>query len=139
MNTVAIINIAKVQLGLDEEAYRALLQRVTGLVSLRAMSEAQRIAVVEELKRKGFRVKAGGKRLPVSQKPYIRLIHALWKSCTRLGVISNGSREALREFCRGILYPGNDKIALDPDTLDYPSASKVIDALRAMERRGSKC
>lgn len=136
MNTTAIINIARQQLGMDEDAYRALLVRVTGESSLRRMSERQRIAVVEELKRKGFKVKAGGKTLPPSTKPYIRLIHALWKSCHRAGVIDNGSREALRAFCRGILFPGNATAAVDPDLLSYEQASPIIDALKAMERRG---
>ncbi len=136
MNTVAIINIARQQLAMDEDTIRALYVRVTGLNSLRAMSDRQRIAVVEELKRLGFRVKAGGKTLPPSTKPYIRMIHALWKSCSKLGVIDDGSRQALRSFCRRILFPGNDAIAVDPDTLDYAKASKVIDALKAMEARG---
>lgn len=136
MNTVAIINIARQQLGIEEAAYRQLLLRVTGEASLRRMTGRQQIAVLDELKRLGFRVKSGGKTLPPSTKPYIRLIHALWKSCARLGVIENGSREALRAFCRGILFPGNDKIAVDPDTLGYDNASKVIDALKAMEKRG---
>lgn len=136
MNINAIINIARTQLGLDEATYRALLVRVTGLASLKAMTERQRIAVIEELKRKGFRVRAGGKTLPPSPKPYIRLIHALWKSCHRLGLIDNGSREALRRFCQGIVFPGNDTVAVDPDTLSYDKASKVIDALKAMEKRG---
>lgn len=139
MNTNAIINIAKTQLGLDEATYRALLLRVTGTESLRNMSERQKLAVVDELKKKGFKVKASAKKKqPVSDKRYIRLIHALWNSCHRLGVVSNGSRAALREFCRGILYPGNDKVAVDPDTLDYQSADKVIDVLKAMENRGKE-
>lgn len=136
MNTIAVINVAKSQLGMDEEAYRALLARVTGLQSLRAMSERQRVAVVEELKRMGFRVTANGKKLPASPKPYIRLIHALWKSCQRLGVLEDGSRGGLRTFCRNTLFPGNDVVAVDPDTLDYAQASKIIDALKAMEKRG---
>lgn len=136
MNATAIINIARQQLGMEEEAYRALLVRVTGEHSLRRMNGRQLIAVLDELKRLGFRVKAGGKTLPPSTKPYIRMIHAIWKSCHRLGVVDNGSREALRAFCRGILFPGDDKIAVDPDTLGYDQASKVIDALKAMEKRG---
>lgn len=107
MNTTAIINIARQQLGLEEDAHRALLVRVTGESSLRRMTERQKIAVVDELKRKGFRVTAGNKKLPVATKPYIRMIHALWKACHRSGVIDNGSREALRVFCRNILFPGN--------------------------------
>lgn len=136
MNATAIINIARQQLSMEEDAYRALLLRVTGETSLRRMNDRQLIAVLDELKRLGFRVKSGGKTLPPSTKPYIRLIHALWKSCARLGVIENGSREALRAFCRGVLFPGDQKIAVDPDTLGYDNASKVIDALKAMEKRG---
>lgn len=136
MNAQAIINIARQQLGMEEEAYRALLVRVTGERSLRQMNSHQLIAVLDELKRLGFRVKAGRKTLPPSTKPYIRMIHAIWKSCHRLGVIDDGSRTALRSFCRGILFPGDNKIAVDPDTLAYEQASKVIDALKAMEKRG---
>lgn len=135
MNTTAIINIARQQLELDEDVYRALLVRVTGESSLRSMTERQKLAVVEEMKRKGFRVTGGGKKLPVAAKPYVRLIHALWKSCHRGGVVENGSREALRAFCRNALFPGNCSVAVDPDTLSYDQASPIIDALKAMEKR----
>ncbi|HRM75970.1 MAG TPA: DUF1018 domain-containing protein, partial [Paracoccus sp. (in: a-proteobacteria)] len=64
MKHTAIINIAKTQLGMDEDDYRAMLNRVTGLASLRAMSERQLLDVIDELKRMGFRVTARGKRLP---------------------------------------------------------------------------
>ncbi|TCT37446.1 gp16 family protein [Martelella mediterranea] len=130
MNTTAIINIAKQQLGLEEDAYRALLVRVTGRDSLRAMSERQRIDVVEEMKRRGFRVRSGGKSLPVSTRPYIRMIHALWKSCHRRGVISDGSRKALRAFVSA-RSPKED-----PDLLTYDEASPIIEALKVMETRG---
>lgn len=138
MNTFAVINIARGKLGMDEETMRALYARVTGQTSLRAMTERQRLAVVDELKRLGFRVKSGRKALPASFKPYIRLIHALWKSCHKLGVIDDGSRQALRTFCRGILFPGNDKIAVDPDTLSHDQADPIIAALKAMEQRGKQ-
>ncbi|WP_245483827.1 hypothetical protein [Rhizobium ruizarguesonis] len=48
MNTIAVINIARQQLGIEEAAYRDLLTRVAGVASLRAMSERQRLAVVKE-------------------------------------------------------------------------------------------
>ena len=135
MNTFAIINIAKAQLGIEEDDYRALLVRVTGVASLRQMSERQRIAVLDELKRLGFRIKSRGKSLPPSTKPYIRLIHALWKSCHRAGAIENSSREALRAFCKRFVAHGDDKIAVDPDLLTYAQAAPVIEALKKMEAR----
>lgn len=61
MNTIAMINVAKSQLEMEETEYRALLVRVTGIASLRAMSERQRIAVVDEFKRLGFKVQPGSR------------------------------------------------------------------------------
>jgi phage gp16-like protein len=136
MNTTAIINIAKSQLAMDEDDYRAMLARVTGVASLRAMTERQKLDVVDELKRLGFRVKAGGRQLPASTKPYIRLIHALWKSCHRLGVIEDASRPALRAFCKRFVAHGEASVAVDPDLLDQAQATPIIEALKVMERRG---
>lgn len=138
MNTFAIINIAKSQLGLDESDYRALLIRVTGVGSLRQMTEKQRRDVVSEMKRLGFRIQSGGRALPPSVKPYIRKIHALWKSCHRLGVIENGSREALRAFCHRFVAHGDDSVAVDPDLLSFAQASPIIEALKKMEARGKE-
>lgn len=130
MNTFAVINIACQQLGLDEETKRALYVRVTRMSSLRAMSERQRLAVVDELKRLGFKMKTGGKKLPVATKPYIRLIHALWRSCHKMGVVDNGSRSALRAFVKGHVEID------DPDFLTFDEANPIIEALKAMEKRG---
>lgn len=134
MNTLAIINIAKAQLGLEEDDYRALLQRVTGKASLRQMSERQRIDVLDELKRKGFKVRPskGGNALPVSVTPYVRLIHALWSSCHRLGAVDHGSRDALRAFCNRFAPAG---VTYDPDLLSYAQATPIIEALKNMEAR----
>lgn len=136
MNTTAIINIAKGQLAMDETAYRALLVRVTGSASLRAMSERQKISVLDEMKRLGFRVKSGGKALPPSVKPYVRLIHALWKSCVALGEIENGSREALRAFCKRFVAHDQSDVAVDPDLLSNAQATPIIEALKKIEARG---
>lgn len=138
MNANAIINIAKTQLGLDEDDYRAMLVRVTGVASLRAMSDRQKVAIIDEMKRLGFRMKAGGKKLPASHKPYVRLIHALWSSCARLGVVEHGSREALRAFCRRVVAPEDESVAVDPDLLSYDQAAPIIEALKKMEARGRK-
>ena len=135
MKTHAIINIGKAQLGLEEDDYRALLVRVTGVASLRAMTEKQRLQVIEEMKRLGFQVKAGGRKLPASTRPYVRLIHALWSSCHRLGVIEDGGRGALRAFCHRF-FP--DAVSVDPDLLSYEQATPIIEALKKMEARGKK-
>ncbi len=134
MDTIAVIHVAKAQLGLDEGTYRALLLRVTGKSSTKDMTERQRIAVVDELKRMGFQVRRGaGKPLPASTKAYIRLIHKLWSKLYDKGIVRDGSRKALRAFCGRHLPAG---VSTDPDFLTWEQASPVIEALKAMERRG---
>lgn len=144
MNTFAVINIACQQLGLDEDVKRALYVRVTGLNSLRLMSERQRLDVVDELKRRGFRVTLGAtvqgkleKRRPLANRPWSRLIHALWKSCARYGVIEDGSVKALNKFCSGRIAHYDPKIAIDVDFLSKEQADPIITALKAMEKRGA--
>jgi phage gp16-like protein len=130
MNTFALINIAKKDLGLDEEAYRMCLKRVTGEESLRVMSEQQREAVVKELKRQGWKSKRKpSSRSPRSHKAYVRLIYALWRSCSQKGAIADGSRTALRAFV------SNMTEVSDPEFLSYAQATPVIEALKAMEAR----
>tara|TARA_R110000744_G_scaffold78295_10_gene154357 strand:+ start:1026 stop:1436 length:411 start_codon:yes stop_codon:yes gene_type:complete len=133
MNANAIINIAKSQLGLEEDDYRAVLERTTGKASLRLMTNPDKLKVIDEMKRLGFKAKTGKGRYPAATKPYIRLIHALWKSCHRLGVVEDGSRTALRAFCANRL-PSN--VSTDPDLLNYEQASPIIEALKSMEKRG---
>lgn len=136
MNTTAIINIARQQLGLDEDTYRALLVRVTGVASLRAMSERQKLDVVNEMKRKGFRIQSSGKRVPTDVKPYVRKIYALWNNCYKLGVIEDKSNAALRAFCKRQIARNSPNIVIDPDLLSYAQASIVIETLKVMEKRG---
>ena len=136
MSSTQIINIAKGQLGLDEDTYRALLSRITGKASLRAMTAAEHRAVIDEMKRLGFKVSNRKTALAPSTKPYIRMIHALWKNCARAGVIEDGSRGALRSFCKRFVAHGHDTVAVDPDMLDYEQARPIIEALKKMEKRG---
>lgn len=141
MNTFAVINIAKKDLGLDEETYRDALQRVTGKQSLRDMTEAQRLAVVDDFKTKGFVIKRGGKpignRAGFSKKKYVRLIHALWASCAKLDVIDDGSKKALRSFVAAQTEKRGARID-DPDFLTYEQASPIIETLKSMEKRGKQ-
>lgn len=136
MSATAIINIAKGQLGLDDDTYRALLVRITGKASLRAMNPSEHRAVIDEMKRLGFKV-TGGRTAP-STKPYVRMIHALWKNCHRNGAIEDGSRKALRAFCKRFVAPGDSAIGVDPDLLDYAQAAPIIEALKKMEVRGRR-
>lgn len=138
MNTIQIINIAKGQLGMVEDDYRAMLVRVTGLASLRQMSERQRIDVLDHMKKMGFRVQSGGKRVPSDVPGFIKKLYAVWHSCHQLGVIEDKSNAALRAFCKRQLARNSPNVVIDPDLLTYVQASIIIETLKKMEARGRK-
>lgn len=52
---IAQIHIAKNQLGMEEENYRATLQRITGKDSCSEMKTSELVDVVKEMKRLGFK------------------------------------------------------------------------------------
>ena len=52
-NQLAAIHVCSSQLGLDREAYEAVLQRVTGKTSSADMDDDERHAVLQELRRLG--------------------------------------------------------------------------------------
>lgn len=60
--SLAKIHIAKAQLGLDDETYRALLARVAGVRSAKDLTARQVGAVLREFERLGFQSKPSTKR-----------------------------------------------------------------------------
>ncbi|WP_181297005.1 gp16 family protein [Pseudomonas sp. Q2-TVG4-2] len=61
MSSLAKIHIAKSQLGLDDDTYRALLARVAGVRSAKELSPRQIGAVLAEFERLGFKPKPAKK------------------------------------------------------------------------------
>lgn len=126
------------QMGITEEDdKRAFYMRIVGETSLKAMSEPQRQRVIEEQRRQGFKPalkdasKTSKKRLEGKYGPKIQ---ALWIAGFNLGVVSNGSDEALEAFVkRETASDRNNPI----DGLDsarwlhkHDDAERVIKALR---------
>ena len=75
----AKIHIAKSQLGLDDDTYRAILQRVTGLHSCAKMTVQQLENVLAELKAKGFvdNRQAGIGRMPLHQVQHRAMLNKI--------------------------------------------------------------
>ncbi|KQI69397.1 hypothetical protein AN189_02960 [Loktanella sp. 3ANDIMAR09] len=138
MKTIPILHVAKREFGLGDDDFRDVLERVTGKRSLRDMTEKQRLAVVDDFKARGFVVRRGkgsATKPGISKKGYVRLIHALWASCARLGVVEDGSAKALRTFVAGRADKNGTAVA-DPEFLTYEQASPIIETLKSMEKRG---
>jgi phage gp16-like protein len=125
---LARIHIGKKALGLDDETYRDVLERVTGQRSSAGLNDAKRQKVIDELVRLGW--KNALKRRPQSKKRYVRKIFALWGALKRDGIWRDKRTQSLIKFVRDMT--GVD----DPEWLEYHQASKVIEALKKMQERG---
>lgn len=94
---IKMIHVAKREIGIADDDYRALLERVTGCASLRAMNDRQHQDVIGEMKRLGFAAK--GKARPAGlQGPYAAKLLALWLSAWNLGVARSDDPQALIAF-----------------------------------------
>ncbi|MDR8523450.1 gp16 family protein [Shewanella fidelis] len=148
-----LINIAKIQLQLDEALYRNMLKHVTGKNSLRAMTLNELEQVLECFKQKGFkptRVKTSlnsdkkrikrnikGKRLsPVSGKAKVALIdkiRAIWITMSHHNIIQDGSETALDSYVRRMTKSQQqvDSVAW----LNPQQANRVLESLKNWHRR----
>lgn len=133
---VVKVQIARKELRLDEAAYRAMLERLTGRTSSADCTDAQLGLVLDEFKAKGWkpRVVAGGRtgKAPprtAAQSPVAKKARAMWISLHQLGVVRDPSEKALEAFGRR---------QLGVERLQWASQSHgalLIEALKAMAER----
>jgi hypothetical protein len=125
MNALAAIHVARKQLGLDDETYRAVLVRVTGKASSKDMSERERGQVLDELRRQGF--KPSKKAL---EGRFAKKLQALWIAAWNLGIVRNRADAALISFVQR--QTGIEHVRF----LHHPEdADKAIEALKAWMTR----
>jgi phage gp16-like protein len=103
-NSIAAIHVAKKQLGLDEDTYRAKLANITGKTSAKDMTEDQRQAVLVVFRNEGFVPAANAKgatgRTKLAGK-YAKKLQALWIAGWNLGIIHDRDDKALTAFVEG--------------------------------------
>ena len=84
---IAKIKIGQKALRLDDDTYRALLVRVTGVASCALMTFGQRQAVLAEMKRLGFRSTTGkahpGRPSNIGQVSMLKKVEALLSDAGR--------------------------------------------------------
>lgn len=90
---LAAIHIAAKQLGLDDDAYRALLREVAGVESARDLDAAGRRAVLARLGRSNVT------SIRDWRTPRIAKARALWDALARAGVIRAPGEGAWLRFC----------------------------------------
>ncbi|TCT41175.1 gp16 family protein [Martelella mediterranea] len=131
--SIAALHVAKKQLGLDDETYRAKLSTITGKSSAKEMSEAERQKVLTVFRNEGFSPKAtearpdGRKKLTGKFAPKLQ---ALWIAAWNLGLVNNRDDAALLAFVKR--QTGIDHTRF----LTYGGdASKAIEALKSWIKR----
>jgi len=143
MSALATIHVAKKQLGLDEDTYRAVLNRVTGKSSSGAMTEAERVAVVDEMRRLGFRPvlrgvggtggaaegRSKGARSGL-QGRFAKQLQAYWIDLWNLGLVRDRTDAALVAFVRRQTRIDDPKWVLDAAT-----AASAIEAMKGWMAR----
>jgi phage gp16-like protein len=123
---LAKVHLAAKELGLDEDARRDVLERVTGRRSSADCDHAQLEAVIREFKRLGWGAAPSKKAAPT---PLELKARAMWASLWHLGVVNNAGQPALEAFAKRQLRVDRMRWA-DPGT-----AYKLIEALKAIAER----
>lgn len=100
MSSVKAIYAGARSLGLDEETRRGLYARVTGKARLREMTPRDKEAVLEELRRLGFRPGPSGGGARQMEGPYAPKLRALWIAAWNLGLTRTRTDAALIAFVR---------------------------------------
>ena len=130
------VQIARRQLGLTDDDYRAILLRVTGKTSSTQCGPSHLDALLAEFKRLGFRATTSAKRgaKPISARAQIRMIHAVFADIRpHLAV---GDDSTLRAFVqRQTKTEANPAGVSAPEFLDATQANKVLEGLTAWRAR----
>jgi len=132
-NSIAAIHVAKKQLGLDDDTYRAKLARITGKHSVKDMTEAEREQVLAVFRNEGFApaptARRANGRLQLTGK-FAKKLQALWIAGWNLGIVRDRDDAALVAFVKRQTGIDHTRFLVNAD-----DASRAIEALKSWLRR----
>ena len=103
---ISMIKMAQKQLAIPDDAYRAMLQRISGQNSCTCLSIAQLDKVLDEMIKKGFKIKPKNPSYsaPVKTPTYVQSderdkVLSMWIALADIGVVKNRSDHALARYC----------------------------------------
>jgi len=129
---LAKIHIAKKELQLDDDTYRAILREQCGADSARDLSPAKVGRLLAHFKRLGYRVKSprkSGTTRPLASDPQSKKIRAIWLDLHEMGVVKNPSEVALAAYVKRMA---------GVDALQFATTAqkhRVIEALKQWRER----
>ncbi|KTE75694.1 hypothetical protein ATE59_11790 [Sphingopyxis sp. A083] len=124
---IKMIHVAKRELGMDDDDYRAVLGRATrgAATSLRAMTDGQLQLVIGEMKKLGFVPSSPTGTSRKVKGPFAPKLLALWLSGWNLGIVHSRDDQALIHFVERQTGIAHVQWLRDPR-----DAAKAIDGLK---------
>lgn len=137
---IQLIHIAKSQLGLDDDTYRAALLGASGKTSCSQMSVPELNKVLEHFKKAGFKTKAKRRLSPKSdpkQFGEINKIRAIWITMYKQNIVRDGSETALDSYVNRVLNRNKlgKNISFHTHFLTQQQALKVLESLKQWQKR----
>lgn len=89
---LAMIHIAKKELGFDDDLYRLILQQVTGKESAKDLNTKERKALLDDFRRRGFKGNKKNEKAKVYNKAtdaQSRKLAKLWRELQDKGALEN--------------------------------------------------
>jgi phage gp16-like protein len=128
----ALIHVAKTQLGLDDDLYRAVLVNLCGVTSSKELDQAGFDTVMGFFEWRGFKPMTPnganyGPRPGMASYAQLELIRALWAEYSR----GNAGESELNKWLVRCFKLSSLRF------LDKATATKVITALKAMKTRAA--
>ncbi|MCG9722133.1 regulatory protein GemA [Shewanella sp. Isolate7] len=150
---ITLINIAKQQLGLDDDVYRPMLKAATGKDSLRAMTLGELEQALEAFKQKGFKPRLNSRSAKGKKSAKRRLspaagsakvaqidkMRAIWITMGLHMVIQDNSESALDAYVRRMTHKASiQDWGTGVDTaawLTEHQAERVLESLKNWHKR----
>jgi hypothetical protein len=102
---IKLIHVARRELGLDDETYRAVLQAVAGVDSSSKLDWQGRKKLIDHFKSKGFKIKSKvaakspGVTNAAADPQYLKIL-ALWSELHTCGVVRVNTESAVRIYIK---------------------------------------
>ncbi|CAH0339602.1 regulatory protein GemA [Rhizobium sp. CECT 9324] len=131
-SSTAAIHVAKKNLGLNDDTYRAKLQVITGKTSTKEMTEAERQKVLTVLRNDGFQTAPGKPSKGLTGK-YAKKLQALWIAGYNLGLVRDRRDTALLAFVKRQTGVDHTRFLHQPE-----DGRAAIEALKAWLHRDAR-
>jgi phage gp16-like protein len=137
------INIAKSQLKMVEEDYRAMLVRITGNDSLKLCIETELEAVLNEMRRLGFKDSKPRAAQPTEKRKLdtsetSSKIRAIWLQMHRMGIVRSAAESSLNTYVKRLAgvddlsWLRGQKTEMVTETLKKWAVREAPDKLRGL-------